>query len=564
MKNRVPPVVALIVAVSCWSLSPSLISTSQIGLPPSIVGLAAVCMGAMVYVAVEMMRGRSFRKHVANIRSENKLGLAALIGIGAFVVYPMFYFAAIQSGDPLTANIINYLWPILGVLIAVMRTSGVRSLELFIALMFGFAGACVAFLYSRLSGVPSHLAEQATGTSAGVSMFLAALGAMTYATVSAFSPNRDLSHETSPQQDKSSSFFAVSLLIGGTVAALGLALLYAMDWWSLQAISLAPKPSISFVAYAILLPLAHRSWLRVVHDPRIPTFASIYLVPVLATVIMALWLGRELSPGIVSSLALVMCGIAFSIYKTRRIPVTLAVIIGGIASVLTSQSVARLGTTDTAASVGELSLLSQLLVAILAVFGGFVLTNAINRYNMLVLGIGRLYAILPSVPSADRDRASNYLHDVEVRLLHPPSDDGVPSDNGVEPADVQRTEAMALELLMESRVSHYEWLVLLIGAAGLIVALHVSPVADESIATVLLKATATAVTLGVLFAVRDYDLHRPGRLRHVLTRARSRIGVVHPPLPTPPSDVSETWYRVVIAGVLFISLIAASLNASLS
>lgn len=137
----------LAVAVCSWSLSPLLIvSATKLATAP-VVALYAVALGALFTVAVTLpSKTLNLGAVIRTTRQAGTVRKAIAVGIAGFVGYPLLYFAAINQGPPAAVNLVNYLWPIVGILTVARFRAADRSLEVVIAGAFGFAGAALAII----------------------------------------------------------------------------------------------------------------------------------------------------------------------------------------------------------------------------------------------------------------------------------------------------------------------------------------------------------------------------------------------------------------------------------
>jgi drug/metabolite transporter (DMT)-like permease len=555
MTGRVSaPATGLVLAISAWSLSPLLIFESRGLADAPILALYAVALGSGLTWLALLFTGRLKLGSIARMEKRGPwLAEAFLVGLGAFVAYPLFYFSAIQSGPPVAVNLVNYLWPVVAVVtVSIWRPAG-RSLETALAAGFGFAGAGLAIAAGvGVGSVSSHVAVYP--------FVLAGLGALTYGVTSGAISIR---HPT--DRADSLSLFTVALLLGGAVACLiiaGLSLVRP----DLVAIHLSGHHLWALLAYSILLPVAHLSWMTAVREPKVPAFSAAFLVPVVSTGILTLVLTGVAKPEVLSALVLVLCGITFASAREKGVPVGYAVSLAFLASVQISQVLAGRvsGQVD-----NQIYTLSELIAAIVAVFAGVVLSNAIQRDTALQSSCSRFYgrawSLIQAQPVASVLPELNRLDALVLHGNRPPAPERTAS--GERGDDRFATEWVDVEVAVGNGVSDYEWLVLMVGGSGLLVALHAYAVDSVSVVTVLLRAFAVALIVGVLFAIRDYDHHRPRRLCKLLTAFRGRYGI--PIEPGSPLSVGvEYWtedapyaVRVGLAALVVVAIGAVTLNA---
>lgn len=540
-----PAASGLLLAIAAWSLSPLLIYESRGIADAPILAMYAVALGsALAWLTLGLSGRLTAAKILGGENPRRRLGEAGLVGLAAFVVYPLLYFSAIQGGPPAAVNLVNYLWPVVAVVaVSVWRPEG-RSLETALAAGFGFAGAGLAIA----SGVGVHSASDHVEV---YPFILATLGALTYGGVSA---GIRLRHPSGSPDGF--SIFVIALLIGGIVALLLLGSIAIVDS-GLVIPNLEGKHPWALLAYAMLLPLAHISWMSAVRDPKMPTFSAAFLIPVISTGILTLVVTGIAKPQVLSALVLVLCGITFSSARERGLPVGYAVALAFLASIQVSQVLAGVVSEQLN---NEIFSISELMAAIVAVFAGFVLSNAIQRDGALQEACARFYAraasLIGSTPAA------------AVRAELDRLDDMVINDHRSTVSGDRRLidQWAAVELAAGNGVSAYEWLVLLGGAGGLLIALHCYAIDTRSGTVLVLRAFAVALIVGILFAIRDYDRHRPRRLCALLTSFRRRYEI--PVEPDSPLAVGVSYWtdeapyavKIGLGALIVVAIGAISLN----
>jgi drug/metabolite transporter (DMT)-like permease len=543
--RAISPVRGLSLAIAAWSLSPLLIYESRGIADPPILALFAVAFGSGIAWLTLLLSGRvRVRRLVPGEGSKLWLGEATLVGLAAFVAYPLLYFTAIQNGPPAAVNLVNYVWPVVAVIVVSTWRPTSRSLETALAAGFGFAGAGLAIAAGVGVNAPTEELEI-------YPFLLASLGALVYGGTSGA-----ISLRHPPGRPDSFSIFLVALLIGGVIATLvlsSLALLRA----DLVTLQLSGHHYWALAAYALLLPLAHISWMSAVRNPAVPTFSAAFLIPVFSTGILTLVVTGVAKPEVLSALVLVLCGITFSTAREKGLPVGYAVTLAFLASIQVSQVLAEVVSKQLDEQIFSIG---ELMAAIIAVFAGFVLSNAIQRHGVLQEACARFY----SKASRLNESGSKGVQ-IELDCL-----DDLVINGRTSPAESnpRLREAWAdVELAAGNGVSDYEWLVLLGGAAGLLVALHAYAIDSTSGVIILLRAFSIALIVGVLFAIRDYDHHRPRRLCNLLTTFRRRYGIaIEPgsPLAIGVSHWIEEAPYAVRAGLWVLIVVAVgaiSLNA---
>lgn len=378
---------------------------------------------------------------------------------------------------------------------------------------FGLSGAALAIIDSnpQLKGL-NHVHVL-------LPFGLAAAGAVAHGSISGYM--------NIAQPGASSSrlkFLLLSLLFAGAMAILILAVTGLASPATVR-LHVDHQSMTALLIYSTLLPCAHLSWLTAAQDRRVPGLTSAFLVPVLSTTLLALTVSGQPGRKLFAALTLVVCGIAFSAARERGVPVVFAVALAALGSIEVSQALTDI-TGHNADAAG--SFFSQLLVGLVAIFDGFVLSNAIARYTRLREACAAFYERAAELAPSRPDVVADELEEFESTILASGRLGRSHSLAG-EKAEAARDSPLRpqwsqVELTLADSVSRYEWLVLVLGGTGVIVSLYAFAFGSTSLVTLALRAFSTAVVIGIMFAIQDYDRNRPEQILEVLLVLRRRFG----------------------------------------
>ncbi len=124
-------------AIALWSFL-GILSASLGGLPPLLITGAALCISGLV----SLVRLRDWRVPFKTL----------LIGVGGIFGYHFFYFTALQLAPAVEANLVNYLWPLLIVLLSPFFLPSCRlKANHVLGALVGLAGAALIATGGRIS-----------------------------------------------------------------------------------------------------------------------------------------------------------------------------------------------------------------------------------------------------------------------------------------------------------------------------------------------------------------------------------------------------------------------------
>lgn len=260
---------AAAIAILLWAMLAAIV-TRLSALPPFLLTGLSLCLGALT----TLHHWRQWRVAWRTF----------LIGSLALFSYHLMLFLALRWAPPVTANLVNYLWPLLIVLLTpVFDRRLPLSGRIVVAGLLGFAGAAIAILDQPLQALPAQ---------APAGLLLALLAALIWASYS------QLLRRLPPFS---------SWAVGGFAFAAGLLSLLAhllfetfhlpasADWPWLLLLGLGPM-GLAFVCWDRAMKWA---------DPRRVGVLA-YATPVLSTALLLLTRDQSLTPAIVIATTLVV------------------------------------------------------------------------------------------------------------------------------------------------------------------------------------------------------------------------------------------------------------------
>lgn len=546
-----PPITRTIVslagAVTIWSLSPLLIVRARGLATPPALALMAVAIAAIALVgATSFSKTYRIDRNWAAVRDAGATRDVCIVGLLAFLAYPILYFSALQRGsNPGLVNLVNYLWPIIGLGVLLFKQPHRRSLETCLAAVFGFSGASIAILSGTSNAVGN-------GTAAFV---LAALGALAYGIASAVQGLADRPPVLHLQ------VLMLSLALAGFLAA---TLLITANFIGSGGIDIEAGPGriAALLAYALLLPVAHFSFMMSVTDDRVDAYVPVFLVPVGATIALSFDGAWSSGPAVFASLSLVLTGVAFVTYKRTTASVGFACGMAFMGSLQISQTMERLDLGQTVDST-SLNNVLQVIAVIVSITGGFVLGNAIQRREQTIQACADTYdTIVEELGPADVPAAIDSVDGLLLDRAGPGGPTPLPQVRGT----AVRRAFGRLQVILDDRVSAHEWLVLLLGSLALLLALQVIGAPGGGGLLFTLRAMGAAVVVGLLFTIRDYDRLRPRRLPGALQHLHEVYEVPHLPNGRLDSidanpESNRNVHRALVVLVVLVAIFSAIVGA---
>jgi drug/metabolite transporter (DMT)-like permease len=271
-----PSILLALLAILVWS-SLALLNSRVSAVPPFLAVGIALSIGGLV----GLFKAGEWRVPLRTFA----------VGVGGIFGYHALLFVAFKLAPSVEVNLINYLWPLLIVLLSPAFLKGFRlGPRHVVGALLGFSGALLVVSGGRLELDASKLPGY----------FLAAAAALVWASYSLLT--------------KRLPVFPTGAVGGFCLASGALALaLYFLDGGSWRAVSSIRGLDWLFLALLGLGPMggAFYAWDAALKrgDPRIIGALS-YLTPLLSTVNLVLLGGKSLSPAAGAAMALIVAGAA--------------------------------------------------------------------------------------------------------------------------------------------------------------------------------------------------------------------------------------------------------------
>ena len=272
-------------AIALWA-SLAALATSLTEIPPFLLTGIGLVIGSVISLPLSGFKLSAWKVPTRTL----------LVGIYGLFGYHLMLFVALQTAPALEANLVNYLWPLLIVVLTPLFKKSLRlSFRHLIAAVAGFSGAALAI-------TSSGVAQGPLGFETGYLFALAA--AIIWATYSLW---------TTKLPSFSTSAIGLIGLVAG-VLALGAhfvfeepALVTAADWWLLLLMGLGPLGGAFYFWDAALK----------IGDPRRIGLLA-FLTPLVSTLVLLIVSERPPSWQLLLATALIVGGAMFGTQQAGK------------------------------------------------------------------------------------------------------------------------------------------------------------------------------------------------------------------------------------------------------
>lgn len=540
----IQPRAALFLVTIVWGLSPAIVVSFRNAFSPSLAASLCVLIAAVCATTVAFGFDRASLRDLRRIRYLSREFLPVIAcSFTGFYLYPICYFHALQSAVPVQANIINYSWPAVALVLTPFFAGKRPSVEAYVAVALGLIGTVILVLPMG-SFPPLFGGGGAVASSVAVmklpAYLAAGLGAVSYGTYTALLSQLKVPMIGDPPASRVTIYLCV--LLGGAVlhAMTNIGLLANGGWPDHLP---APGQLLSLLGYAtVSLAFGYYLWFTAVWRQKIAvSTVTYYLTPAIGTSLLILFNGRAVEFQMLYGFLFVLIGIYFSRADKSIIS---PLMVASLATLLawTAANLNLGGDKGRGADAPGFGLIS-LLTAIFSILASLTLGRVRDRYvgaNKLMLEMeGLLQKIAVSVEAdslvgpeilrsaiflvnvnaesslgggldRDLDEAARKRFDALEAAIKSPA-----APAGTREANAQRVAELAqhFTLWRHSKTDGllpYEWAVI-VGLIGALVFASYG-VGGHGLDFEIGRAVfiGTAVLIG--FGIRDYSAGCPGRL----------------------------------------------------
>jgi len=369
---------ALVAAIVLWSTSPTVVVGFRNAMSPDLAAAFVVVSACLLsLVACAILRREAFTE-LRDIRPDRGLAIAVLLSILAYVLYPLLYFTGLHLGSPVEANVVNYTWPVIAVLVAITLKSTVVSAERLGGMAAAFAGAVVAII--SLRGVVANTATLWTRDSPLIPYLMAFGGALCYGLYTALVDVVVIRRSNGEKISNGSLFLLLLCIASGLHILIGVVHIVG-----------GPAPHFALTTSRVLylslyaaanLALAHFLWLSAVRALHLTTSTvAVFLTPVFGTILLSFSQGVQLSTGVLVGLALILTGI----YLSRRSKTAVSPLVATFLAVVLATAASiyyRAALIADEKTLQHFHLL-EVVATVFAILSGFLLARAIQQADQV-------------------------------------------------------------------------------------------------------------------------------------------------------------------------------------
>jgi len=377
-----------------WSTSAYVVVGFKGILPPFQSASAVIILSTIVIFIVAHIKNENILNDIFSINKESWFKII-ILGCLGFFFYPIFYFYGLHSNRPLEANVINYFWPLIGVLIGFLIKLESITFKKILSIIFGFLGSIVTTLNIR--GLIEEREYMVCFDLENLNAYvLAFLGAFSYGIYTALLKSFKVKNNANKEVSIITKFLC--FLIASTILHILCNLSLLMD--SSLIYKVLDFKFINFiylVFYSLFnFALAYFCWVKAVDLLPISHVSIMaFLIPTFSSFILAFFRDINFESNSIYGLLLILIGLSFHQDNKRYIsPLTGTYI--SLAVIASSAFILPFSDLNTINNRNILSIV-KILVAVYSILFGFILTRSISNYineNKLFLKIeNQLYKL---------------------------------------------------------------------------------------------------------------------------------------------------------------------------
>lgn len=525
----------LYISIILWGTSPLIVVNFKGILPPFQAASAVIIIATLSICIYYSIFKLNILKELFNCNILNFLKLG-LIGFFGLFLYPIFYFYALHSDRPLEANVINYIWPIIGLVFSFFFKLEKITPKKIIGFFLGFLGIVVTTI--SMPGLKENKIINFDIQHIGI-FISAAFGAISYGLYTALIKKMNIINKNNIKLNIQSKFIGFLFFSSFIHILFNISLLVNPPELR-NFIHFEDYNFIYLIIYSIFnLSIAYLCWVIAVEKSTVSHVTIVaFMIPITGTMLLSIFKDIPLTLSSIYGLILILAGIYFHHDRERYItPLTgtcISFIIFSFLAIL-------LPPNNNLVEIDALFKVIQILIAVFAILSAFVLSRVINQYkteNSLFISIESGFLKLirmgnnlePLLLNLDNymnfiidnnflDNNINQKEHIEFKKINrfhinnileiiKNNYDKLVSNDLINEFNIILKNIDQWRNSKSQKISMFEWIVL-IPLVALLISISFFIRSDTIILYQLIVIIFSCSLILILLTIRDYDLRRP-------------------------------------------------------
>lgn len=367
-----------VIVLLIWSSSSALVSFfGKAGNPITLSGMV-VTISLIIFTSIILFR-KNNREIIKKMKMKEacKLILPAILGI---FLYPIAYFTGISGASPIKANILNYLWPLIGYIVSRLILKFKKNTKMKIkeiaSIFLAMFGAYIVMCFN--GNAIFSFARDEIGY-----ILVAFLGSAFYGIYTAIIDVSSPKILVNSQEEKMPAHIRMFIML--IIAEIFHIIIFLVmviikpEIINETLINIFDKKSIlSFLTYSIFnYSLAHFLWNKINTNENIHiTINNAFYIPFISTLILSYTTGTEI--GIYSTIGLILIVVSTIINNLQFINSINATFIGSLVLFM-FMGLSPVNNNETINQNAKFFL--EIIIALYSIYYGFILNRVVSEYK---------------------------------------------------------------------------------------------------------------------------------------------------------------------------------------